>query len=257
MSALETHDLPFELPPVTVVTGHYGTGKTSFALNLAFDAVAAGLEPTLIDLDVVNPYFRSSDLEDQLEKRGVHVIGPVFAHTTLDTPSLSPAIPVAIENATSERPVILDAGGDDAGAFVLGQYREKVKAKDHQVLFVVNRYRDFAADADEYIQVAGEIVGASGIKLTGVVNNSHMMQETTAEQIAESVSFVGDLASRMEVPVLCTTVPQNRPGVEESEGISVAQVLEAFEKTGERADLEEMAAVLYPVNVYLHAPWEE
>ena len=253
MAAFSTHELPFELPPVTVVTGHYGTGKTSFSLNLAFDAVAAGLEPTLIDIDVVNPYFRSSDLEEQLEARGVHVIAPNFAHTTLDTPSLSPAIPVAIENATAAHPVIIDAGGDDAGAFVLGQYREKVKAQKHRMLFVVNRYRDFAADIDEYLQVAGEIVGASGIKITDVVNNSHMMQETTAGLIVEGVPFVGDLAARMEVPVLCTTIPLNRPGVEEAPGVAPEDVEAALAAEGLVAE----AGALYPVTVYLHAPWEE
>ena len=71
------------LKPVTVITGHYGVGKTNLAINLALDARKAGLEVRLADLDVVNPYFRSSDYRRLLEDAGVQVIAPRYAGTTV------------------------------------------------------------------------------------------------------------------------------------------------------------------------------
>ena len=78
MTADQAARLPFPLAPVTVVTGHYGVGKTNFALNLALDAAAAGRRATLADMDVVNPYFRSNEYRDLLEGAGVRLIAPVF-----------------------------------------------------------------------------------------------------------------------------------------------------------------------------------
>ena len=98
---------------VTVVCGHYGTGKTNLSINLALDCAGAGDDVTLIDMDIVNPYFRSADYTDMLTEAGVRVIGPNFANSNLDTPSLPGSIRVAIEDG--ER-VIIDVGGDDAGA---------------------------------------------------------------------------------------------------------------------------------------------
>ena len=178
---------PFALAPVTVVTGHYGVGKTNLSLNLAYDAAARGAQVTLVDLDVVNPYFRSSDHADTLAAQGVRLIAPVFAGkgSNLDVPSLTGAIAPAIEEAyaaarqaacggeagpaadartpggfaggptadavgpTSDEAagvppavVIVDAGGDDAGATALGRFAADVVAGPYALLYVVNRFRN-------------------------------------------------------------------------------------------------------------------
>ena len=75
---------------VTVICGHYGCGKTNLALNLALEAAAKGEKVTVADLDIVNPYFRSSEYGGLLEEHGVRLIAPVFAGTTLDTPHTAP-----------------------------------------------------------------------------------------------------------------------------------------------------------------------
>ena len=103
------------LAPVTIVTGHYGTGKTNFSLNLALNAKSAGQDVTVMDVDIVNPYFRSSDYTQMLESEGIRVVAPVMAQSMLDTPSLPAAMDVAIKVASPERPLIIDMGGDDEG----------------------------------------------------------------------------------------------------------------------------------------------
>ena len=100
MTADQAARLPFPLAPVTVVTGHYGVGKTNFALNLALDAAAAGYRVTLADMDVVNPYFRSNEYRDLLEEAGVRLIAPVFGHA--GTSLAAPAAPGARAGAAAE-----------------------------------------------------------------------------------------------------------------------------------------------------------
>ena len=73
---------------ITVICGHYGCGKTNLVLNLAAEAAQRGRRSVVVDMDVVNPYFRSSDYSALLKKLGVELIAPVFANTTLDTPVL-------------------------------------------------------------------------------------------------------------------------------------------------------------------------
>ncbi len=152
MTADQAARLPFPLAPVTVVTGHYGVGKTNFALNLALDAAAAGYRVTLADMDVVNPYFRSNEYRDLLEEAGVRLIAPVFGHagTSLDVPSVTGELAVAAAEAyrdeTGRTVVIVDAGGDDVGATALARFAPALAAGPYAMLYVVNAFRNLTQE---------------------------------------------------------------------------------------------------------------
>ncbi len=105
--------------PITVICGHYGCGKTNLALNLAVEAAATGRRSVIVDMDIVNPYFRSSEYRTFLERHGVQLIAPVFANTTLDTPVLPPEIYSIFNMENTD--MFIDAGGDDVGATALGR----------------------------------------------------------------------------------------------------------------------------------------
>ena len=153
------------LAPVTVIVGHYGVGKTNLALNLAIDAAQAGYEVVLADLDVVNPYFRSSEYRGALEAAGARLVAPVFseAGTSLDVPSLTGGVAAAIAEAyaraaePSARPfrLIIDVGGDDAGATALGRFSAAIAAGPHALWYVVNPYRSLTPGAAEALAVLG------------------------------------------------------------------------------------------------------
>ncbi len=233
-------DLPFTLAPVTVVLGHYGVGKTNLSINLALDAAAGGREVTLVDLDVVNPYFRSSDYRELLEDAGVRVVSPMFAGTTLDSPSLSGAVYAVIEDALRQARacVIIDAGGDDVGATALGRFSPRIVAQEHEVLYVVNRYRNLTQTPDEAASLLAEIEAKAGLAATGIVNNSHLKQDTTADTVAGSVTFATEVSARLELPIVCTAVPK--------------EIVD--QKNG---GFSESAAIqnVYPVQVYVRTPW--
>jgi len=221
----------------TVVTGHYGCGKTNLSINLALDIARTQPQVTLVDLDVVNPYFRSSDYTELLASKGVHVISPSFAGTTLDSPSL----PAEVYSAFS-RPgaVIFDVGGDDAGATALGRFSHEIAAIDHDLLYVVNRYRNLTATPAEAAGLLREIEAASHLRATGVVSNSHLQHDTTAATVLDSLDYARQAAELLGLPLVCTTVP--------------AQLAEQFSDVPGTPSYVENA---YPIQVYVRTPWED
>ena len=162
---------------IIVVAGHYGCGKTNLSINLAHHLAQQGEAVTLVDLDLVNPYFRSSDYQEEMEERGIHVISPLYASTNLDIPALSPEI-----NSVFVKPeghVIFDVGGDDAGAAALGRFAAKIRESGpYEMLYVINRYRVLTSSAAEAAAILPEIEASSRLKATGIVNNSHLLQDT-------------------------------------------------------------------------------
>ena len=215
---------------VTVVCGHYGTGKTNLSINLALDCARQGEDVTLVDLDVVNPYFRSADYADVLTDNGVRVVGPNFANTNLDTPSL----PGAVRNVIAEGSrVIVDVGGDDAGATALGVYSRTLEDADPDVIYVVNRYRSQTTHAGEAVQILREIEATSRLRATCVANNSHLKQDTTETTVIDSMGFAEEVASETGLPLRFTTAPR---------GLDFTQL--------------NKIPNIYPVDVLVRAPWE-
>jgi len=235
------HSVP-DIKRFTIVTGHYGCGKTNLSISLALDLTARYSQVTLVDLDVVNPYFRSSDYTAMLERHGVRVIAPTFAGTTLDTPVLSPAIASAFQ---SEGAVIFDVGGDDVGATALGRYSKDFAPLDYDLLYVVNRYRSLTTTAEDAAALLAEIEGASHLKATGVVNNSHLRGETTAATVLDSVEFARETARLLNLPLRFTTVP-----------IAIAA---EFAATGSSAGQDSASFIenAYPVQIHVRTPWED
>lgn len=227
------------LPALTIVTGHYGSGKTNLSLNLAIDAAAAGQQVTLVDLDIVNPYFRSSDYETFLADKNIRVVAPNLAGSTLDTPSLSGRIYTAIDGATSERPVILDVGGDDAGATALGRFAKNISAHPYRMIYVVNQLRGSAQEVGEVVQILAEIEEKSHLTATDIVNNSHLKDETTEALILASLPFAEDVSMQLGLPVVCTTVPVG-----------------LFSGKDGTSTISNAIENVYPVSVYVRTPWE-
>ena len=192
-----------DLKDFVVVTGHYGCGKTNFSINLALDYAAKGRKVTIVDMDLVNPYFRTSDYRDMLESKGIEVIAPVFGHTNLDIPSL-PASMYSIFD--SKDMVIVDVGGDDVGSTVLGRFGPKFEGLDYDMLYVVNRYRNLTATPEDAVEVLGEIKAVSGLTPTGLVNNSHLMAETDAHIIGEGIEFAKKISSLTGLELKCNTI---------------------------------------------------
>lgn len=207
-----------EAARITVICGHYGCGKTNLALNLALEAAAAGETVTVVDLDIVNPYFRSSEYGGLLEKNGVRLIAPVFAGTTLDTPTLPPEIYSIFDGGAGR--VFLDAGGDDAGVTALGGLHSQLAEAGYDMLYVVNRYRVLSQTPEEAAALLAEIETASRLKATALVNNSHLGVETKLSDLTAALPFAKKAAELTGLPLLYSTAPDFalRPGEALPEG---------------------------------------
>ena len=192
---------------LTILCGHYGTGKTNVAVNLALSMAGQGQPVTVADLDIVNPYFRTLDSTAAFDAAGIRLICSRFANSNVDIPSLPPDL-YAITDDKSHR-VVIDVGGDDSGAMVLGRLAPAILAEDsYEMLLVVNRYRPLTPDIPSTVEVMGEIEAAAGLRFTGIVNNSNLGVETTAADLLASVDYAAGVAAAAGLPLVATTVEE-------------------------------------------------
>ncbi len=188
---------------ITVITGHYGTGKTNFAVNMALDIASKGEKVTIVDFDIVNPYFRTADFKELFAEKGVTLEASMYANTSLDIPAIS----FDLERmAYEDGHLIIDVGGDDAGAIGLGRYAEALNEykDDLDMYYVINCYRYLTEAPEETLSLMYEIEQVSRMKHTGIVNNSNLGRETTAETIEKSMEYAEKVAKAAGLPLIGT-----------------------------------------------------
>ena len=190
---------------VTLFSGHYGSGKTNIAVNFALGLRREGKPVTVADLDIVNPYFRTKDSTADLTEAGIRLICSRYANTNLDIPALPDDLYVITDD--KETYAVIDVGGDDRGALALGRLTPALLAEDsYEMLMVINRYRPLTPDAASVCEVMAEIESACGIRFTGLVNNSNLGEETTADDVLASVAFGEEVSALTGLPVKMTAV---------------------------------------------------
>ena len=187
---------------IKIVTGHFGSGKTEIAINLATEHENS----IIVDLDTVNPYYRTAEHREKLQKMGVEVIASEFAATNVDIPTLPAEI---IKVFTSEKPSVIDVGGDDDGAFALGRYKNFFDENDYEMYFVICGTRPLTKTADEVIELMGNIEGASRLKITHLINNTHLAQFTDEETVLKGQALAEEVSQRTGIPIIFTTVPES------------------------------------------------
>ncbi len=188
---------------VTLVCGHYGSGKTNVAINMAFELKTLRANTAIADLDIVNPYFRTLDSKADFDKRGIRLICSSYANSNVDTP----ALPQEIYSITDEpdQSVIVDVGGDDRGALALGRISGAiVKEGNYDMLIVINCHRPLTRSVDELLEIRDEIEAAGRIKFTGIVNNSNLGRLTEAETVISSLPYAEEASKRMALPIVMT-----------------------------------------------------
>lgn len=192
-----------ELKKLNIITGHYGSGKTNISVNLALAAAKAGRKCTVIDLDIVNPYFRTADFEKLFSENGITLKAPMYANSNLDIPALNISVKSALDESDC---VIIDVGGDDEGAKALGKYKATIDEYDeHQMLYVINKCRYLTKEPEEALELMREIETASGLSCTGIVNNTNLGSETDENIVLGSLDYAEKVAEAAGIPVIMTT----------------------------------------------------
>lgn len=197
-----------ECKRVTLFAGHYGSGKTNIAVNYAFRLKRDGKPVVIADLDIVNPYFRTKDSERELTEAGIKLISSEFASSNVDLPALPQEIYSVVHTRSDY--AVLDIGGDDRGAYALGRYADSiVKENNYEMLMVINMYRPLTRDVESTLEVMSEIELASGMRFTAVVNNSNIGEETTAQDVLDSLEYANCVASAAGLELKMTTVKED------------------------------------------------
>ncbi|MHB8155969.1 MAG: nucleotide-binding protein [Desulfocucumaceae bacterium] len=197
-------NIMYSLKRITLLTGNLGSGKTEIAINLALNLLKQEKKTILVDLDIINPYFRSRLVKGSLENMGLRVIAPEGNMIYADLPAVSPAIKGVIEDVSVNG--VFDVGGDDVGAKALGRYRDLLTAENCNMLFVVNTCRPFTRDPDGIIKYITSIQAASGIKVKGLVSNPNLGRETAIETVLEGFRVVAEVSELTGLPIKLTAV---------------------------------------------------
>ena len=187
-----------------VLTGNYGSGKTELSLNLALE-FAKQYRTTLVDLDIVNPYFRSGEKAEEMRAAGIRMLMPTYAMTTVDIPAL-PAEIQSVFEVPSDR-VVFDVGGDDTGAAALGRYYPSFMARrdDTLVMFVINCMRPLTRETDEIIDLAQRIQNRGRLKIDVLINNTNLADRTEPGMVENGEKTVLDCAEKLGITRVITT----------------------------------------------------
>ena len=193
---------------VTLLAGHYGSGKTNIAVNLAMKQKSEGFDVTVADLDIVNPYYRTKDSEEELKAAGIPLISSPFANSNVDLPALPQELYRIVDETDTH--MVVDIGGDDRGAYALGRFAQKLKDEnDYEMILVINKYRPLTADEKDAMAIMKEIEEAGHLPFTAIANNSNLGKETTAEDVLNSVPYAEKMAKDTGLPLLLTTVRED------------------------------------------------
>lgn len=193
---------------IKIFVGNYGSGKTEISLNTAYKLADEGKKVILADIDIVNPYFRSSEKTQELNAKGIKVLAPPGANSNVDLPSLPMDIYTIFE---SDAEVIIDCGGDPAGATALGALRHKIEAAKDEVdiFFVSNVRRPLQSSVEEVEEMLDSIEYVSRLKVNGIINNTNLAYETKAEDLLFGKEILEQVAKNRNVPIAYTCGMEN------------------------------------------------
>jgi hypothetical protein len=221
------------LSPAGIVAfvGPFGTGKTEVAISYSLASLRAGRATSLVDLDVVTPYFRAGDYRQQLEEEGLRVIAAEGPLASFENPALSPAIAGALSNERAQ--VVLDVGGDPVGARLLRAYNPQITARQHELWLVVNPYRPGSSlDAIQTHRRAVE--EATQFQISALVANPHLGPLTGPSHIHHGLKLVQQASAATRLPIAFLALDE--------------QLLAA---------LPDLPVAALPLRRFLRLPWEQ
>ncbi|MGM9521676.1 MAG: hypothetical protein ACI3VB_04275 [Oscillospiraceae bacterium] len=195
---------------ILIVAGHYGSGKTEFAVSLAMalskNNTSGFPRIAICDLDVVNPYFRSRERAEMLEAAGVKVCGGLYGSgSTAEIPEISPSVRAPLEDSGCF--TIVDVGGNDSGARILAQFHKYFTPDITYTAAVINRSRPETSTVAGAVEQLTAIEQALGLNIDGLISNTHMITETTREHVIRGFEFCSELSEKTGKELLCVCYP--------------------------------------------------
>lgn len=194
---------------LTIVIGAYGSGKSEIAVNISLKQREADKDRKLLlaDMDIVNPFYRSSDCAKVLEDNGIKLISPMYAGSNVDAPVLPAEMYMIFDDESYQG--VFDIGGEDMGAIVLGSLNQRILGTDHTILMAVNTLRPFTQTKEQIITMTGELIQASGFQVSGYLNNTNLLEQTTEEMVREGEEIMLEVSKETGIPLVATCVMED------------------------------------------------
>ncbi len=215
-----------------IITGCCGSGKTEFAVNHVLRLAGKAGKAVIVDLDIINPYFRSRELTAVFDQANVRVIASSIHTASAEIPSLSPEIFTVFQDKNCE--AVLDLGGDKAGAKVLRRFHPYLEQEPYEMFYILNCKRPITNDVDRSIRHIREIEDASGQSVTAIINNAHLCELTTEDEILQGQELCEAVGEKTGLPVVYTVVHENLAG----------------NLSGK------IRSKIYPISIFMKKPWE-
>jgi len=191
---------------ITIISGHYGSGKSEISVNLALSKKI----DYLVDLDIINPYFRSRGLSEMLAQKSIHLVeSTVKGMTGSDLPYVSGegVVPFVNPDITA----IYDLGGTENGARVLIQFLDRVKdINEIDFLCSVNIFRPETANVKGILDTISMYEAETQMKITGLINNTNLINETLEEDIIRGEGILKEVSKILHIPIVYTVVEETR-----------------------------------------------
>ena len=209
-----------------IIIGAYGSGKSEISVNLALKMRKENPSDKVLlaDLDIVNPFYRSSDANKVLEENDIRLISPMYANSNVDAPVLSGEVYVIFDDDSYRG--VFDIGGEDMGATILGSMKTRLDNTDAELIMAVNTRRPFTSTANEIIIMASELQEASKMKITGFINNTNILEQTTPSDILEGEKLLLEASQKTGIPLVMTTVMEGVMSEEEISQIKAPEVMQ-------------------------------
>lgn len=192
---------------IRIITGHYGSGKTEFAVNYAVRLADLGRKVSVADMDVVNPYFRSRECEELFKEKHIEILGFLLKEHGMDLPAVSPNVAKALIDTSVD--YVVDLGGNSAGARAFASFRKMIHSQECDLLFVVNANRPETSTLEDIMIQVQSIEAVLNMKVTGIVNNTHLIWDTTEKDIEKGEKLAGELSQKIGVPIRYTVVKRD------------------------------------------------
>ena len=207
---------------LTIIIGAYGSGKSEIAVNMSLAQRKALPDKKLLiaDMDIVNPFYRSSDCALVLKEAGIRLVTPLYAGSNVDAPVLPPDMYVIFDDESYQG--IFDIGGEDMGAIVLGSIKKRIENTDAAIYMAVNTLRPFTSDPEQIAVMTNELASAAGFKIDGYLNNTNLLEETTPQIVAEGEKKILEASKITGIPLIANCVMD---GVDISAGMLENQEL--------------------------------
>ena len=184
---------------IRIIIGHYGSGKSEFSVNYAVKLAEMGRKVAIADLDIVNMYFRSREKAEEMEDMGIKVIASKVNAPAIEVPSISPEVFTPLQDTSYD--LILDVGGDQVGARTLGRYVEHFKEGNYDMFFVLNANRPETQTVEKALEYMVKIEDVSRAKITGIINNTHLLKGTSAEDILRGQKLALEVSARSNIDI--------------------------------------------------------